>query len=126
MRYLIDTHILLWALYDSRQLSNELKDTLIKSKCCVSIASLWEIAIKNSIGKLKLEQSVQDIAFLCKKKNVDIVGISPQHCDIVRELPMIHKDPFDRIIIAQAQADGYIIVTQDEMILQYDVNTMDI
>ena len=83
MKYLVDTHILLWALFDSKQLSDKLKDRLRKSECCISIASLWEIAIKNSSGKLKLEQSIQDIADLCKRHHIDIIEISPKHCDFM-------------------------------------------
>ena len=124
MKYLLDTHTLLWALYDSNKLSDNAKNTLRGSDCCVSIASLWEMAIKNSIGKLELKQSIIDIANVCNKNGIEVLDISPSHCDIIRGLPDIHHDPFDRIIIAQAMSNECTIITKDVMIPKYDVKTM--
>lgn len=121
---IIDTHILLWALYDSEKLSKRAILAIKNEDCCVSIASLWEIAIKQSLGKLQLSQSIEEIAEQCDKHGVAIIGIEPKHCQKQIELPFIHKDPFDRIIIAQAATEGYTIVTADEYIRQYDVTTL--
>ena len=92
MKYLLDTYVLIWLLYDSKQLSDDVKNALCESDCFVSIASLWEMAIKNSIGKLKLKQSIEDIANKCTKNGISILDITPSHCDIIRELPDIHRD----------------------------------
>ena len=125
MKYLLDTHALLWALYDSKKLSDDIKNELNQPCCCVvSIASLWEIAIKNSIGKLELKQSINEIAKTCEKNGIAIIDISPMHCDRMRDLPQIHSDPFDRIIIAQAQLNNYTIITKDRMIPKYEVETI--
>ena len=122
--FLIDTHILLWALYDSEKLSENAMVALNSERCCVSIASLWEISIKQSLGKLQLRQSIEQIAEQCDKYGIPIIGIEPRHCQKQLELPFIHKDPFDRIIIAQAVTEGYTIITADEFIQQYDVKTL--
>ena len=124
MKYLLDTHTLLWALYDSNKLSDNVKNTLRESDCCVSIASLWEMAIKNSIGKLELKQSIKDIANVCNKNGIAIIDITPSHCDSIRELPDIHHDPFDRIIIAQAMSNECTIITKDSLIPKYGVRTI--
>ena len=121
--YLIDTHVLLWSLYDSNQLSNPVRGKLNQSECCVSIASLWEIAIKSCIGKLELKQSIQDIADICEKHGIKVIGITPCDCDEMKMLPRIHNDPFDRIIIAQAKTKNCTIITKDRFIPQYDVKT---
>jgi len=122
--YLIDTHILIWSLYDSSLLSENTKKVLEEEECYVSIASLWEMSIKSSIGKLKLQQSIQEIADTCRKYGIQIMNISPKHCDQMMELPLIHRDPFDRIIISQAKVERCTIITKDQFIPQYDVRTL--
>ncbi|MBQ9365940.1 MAG: type II toxin-antitoxin system VapC family toxin [Schwartzia sp.] len=124
MIYLIDTHILLWALYDSRQLSDTAKIVIQSQKCSLSIASLWEIAIKVSIGKLKVKQSIQEIFDACLINGIEIIGISPIYCDEMIKLPKIHNDPFDRLIVATAKAENYTILTKDATIPKYGVKTI--
>ena len=68
MKYLLDTHALLWSLYDSRKLPVAVKQIMSESDCSISVASLWEIAIKTSIGKLVIKQSIQEIAALCREQ----------------------------------------------------------
>lgn len=124
MRYLIDTHVLLWAIYDSAQLSDQARKILSNEQCAISMASLWEISIKISIGKLKIRQSIQDLAEFCSKYRIDIIDISPSCCDTMINLPFVHNDPFDRIIIATAKLKEYIILTKDSTISKYDVKTV--
>ena len=124
MRYLIDTHVLLWAIYDSKQLSGQVKEILDNERCAISMASLWEISIKISIGKLKIKQSIQDLAGFCSQYGIDIIDITPACCDTMINLPFIHNDPFDRIIIAMAKVNEYAILTKDGMISKYDVKTV--
>ena len=124
MKYLIDTHILLWAIYDSKQLSDTAREILSNERCAISIASLWEISIKISIGKLKIKQSVHDLAEFCSRYGIDIMDIAPAYCDMMIKLPFIHNDPFDRIIIATAKANEYTILTKDGIISKYDVKTV--
>ena len=124
MKYLIDTHVLLWAVYDSKQLSEMARKILNDERCMISIASLWEISIKMSIGKLKLRQTVQELAEFCSRYGIDIVHITPAYCDTMRQLPFIHSDPFDRIIIATAKDNDYTILTKDGIIPKYDIRTV--
>ena len=113
---IIDTHALIWALYDSGKLSPAALNAIGESECCVSIASLWEISIKQAKGALKLKDSILKIADKCEGMGVHFLPITPEHCPRIQELPDYHRDPFDRIIMAQALTEGYPLVTKDENI----------
>ena len=78
-----------------------------------SIAYLWEIAIKHSIGKLDLEVSIKQIEELCKQKDISILPIASNHLDELENLPNHHNDPFDRLIICQARTEELTIITRD-------------
>ena len=121
---MLDTHVILWMIYDSQQLSDMSRMILKTERCYISMASLWEIAIKIGIGKLKIKQSVEELSNLCLEHGIEIIDISPKHCDVMIQLPSIHNDPFDRIIIATAKADEYTIVTKDGIIPRYDIKTL--
>ena len=101
--YLLDTHALLWSMFREQMLSDTVKSIIeTADHLYVSIASLWEIAIKQSLGKLEFKLSIVDIATECFRQDIQIHDIDPKHCEMIKTLPMIHNDPFDRIIIAQA------------------------
>lgn len=122
---LIDTHTLIWFMFDDSQLS-EVALSKIKSedKVYVSVASLWEIAIKQSLGKLKITNSIQDVTDKCAEADILILPLEPKHLDYIKELPDIHRDPFDRLIISQAVTEGMTLITKDNTIPQYDVKTL--
>lgn len=122
--YLLDTHILLWALYDSAKLPERIRYELSRTPCVISIATLWELSIKHSLGKLELQQSVVEIAEKCREHDIRILNITPEHCLEAEHLPFIHRDPFDRILIAQARCDKLTLVTMDQFIQQYQVPTL--
>ena len=123
--YLLDTHTLLWFLRDSPQLSKKALEIITtENKVYVSIASLWEIAIKKSIGKLEFEHSIEKIAELCHEKDILILQIQPKYFDKIIELPNIHNDPFDRLIISQAIIENLVIITKDTIIPKYSVKTI--
>ena len=90
----------------------------------VSIASLWEISIKQSIGKLDIDASPIDISSTCEEMDIHMLPISPQHLSLIQKLPDIHRDPFDRLIIAQATYEGAVIITKDSIMPKYDVKTI--
>lgn len=121
---LVDTHILLWIFSDSERLTEQAKRALDEQNACVSIASLWEIAIKSSLKReekrLVLEETIQEIAELCVEQGIDIIPITPDDCERIRTLPHHHEDPFDRIIMAQAIVRGIPLITKDENIWKYD------
>lgn len=124
--YLLDTNALLYFLYDSTKLSNKASDIIYRDneKIHVSIASFWEIAIKSSIGKLVIKSSISKIAETCEKEQFEILSIKPLHLDNIRQLPKIHGDPFDRLIISQAMTENLVIITKDGTIPQYDIKTI--
>ena len=113
---LIDTHALIWALYDSEKLSPAAARAIQMNDCCISIASLWEMSIKQAKGALLLRDSIVSIATRCEEMGVDILPITPAHCQRLQSLPDYHRDPFDRIIMAQSLTEGYPLVTKDERI----------
>ncbi|MBP5707107.1 MAG: type II toxin-antitoxin system VapC family toxin [Spirochaetales bacterium] len=125
MKYLLDTHSLIWAFGDDENLSPIVHEILkTKNEIYISIVSLWEIEIKKSIGKLNVPYSMTELAEQCIKEQVNILPLTPQIIDMIEKLPTIHKDPFDRIIICNALADDMTIITRDEKIIQYDVKTL--
>lgn len=124
MRYLIDTHTFLWYVLDDSRLSRAAA-TLIShqtSQVYVSIASLWEIAIKHSLGKLKLTHPFHD--FISEQISVNAFTILPivfGHLVAVAQLPFHHRDPFDRLLIAQAQAEMLPLISADACFDRYAV-----
>ena len=123
--YILDTHTLLWYLSDSNELSVNARNTINDAEyVCISVASLWEIAIKHSIGKLDLELSISQIEELCLDKDIYILPIKGNHLDELDKLPNHHNDPFDRLIICQAIAENMTIITRDTIIPNYPVKTL--
>jgi len=123
MSLLLDTHIFLWWLADDRRLADRTRRTIATAPTVwVSAASIWEIAIKLRLGKLKLDDAdVDRLAELTEACGFSPLGISQEHAAAVRLLPTHHADPFDRMLIAQAQFDGLRIVTADDQLDPYDV-----
>ena len=87
----------------------------------VSITSLWEIAIKNRIGKLSLPMGITDIISKVDALGIGRIGVGQRHIEIFNSLPLLHRDPFDGIIIATALSESMTIITGDENIQKYDV-----
>ena len=119
MNILLDTHILLWHLMDDPRLNSN-KSKIIENtqhQKFLSIASLWEIAIKSSIGKLHIQQSIETIV----PREVTILDIKLPHLKQVQQLPFHHRDPFDRIIIAQAMYEKFTIMSDDKYFQEYDI-----
>lgn len=83
-----------------------------------------EIAIKQSIGKLEINESIENIVQTCKDEDFSILSIKPSHLDYLKTLPQIHGDPFDRLIISQAAMEKLVILTKDGKIPAYDVQTL--
>ena len=113
---IIDTHALIWALYAPEQLSGAAAAAIRQNDCCVSIASLWEMSIKVTKGQLVLRDTITEIARRCLDMGVDILPITPEHCQRLQQLPLYHGDPFDRLIMAQALVEDCPLVTKDEKI----------
>jgi len=122
-RFLLDTHVLLWWLADSEQLGSACRDIMSDQRnlIFISAASTWEISIKMSLGKL---EAPQDIDSVVEDEGFRKLPISLYHGQLAGHLPALHRDPFDRMLIAQAQAEGLILVTADENIGRYQLRTL--
>ena len=123
MNFLLDTHTLIWFLEINPQLSSFAKTTIENDnhKIFVSIASLWEIAIKTQTGKLSLTKTLEEIILEAEKLQIEILLIEPLHVLSLQKLPLHHRDPFDRIIIAQAITEKLQLVSKDEQFDLYKV-----
>jgi PIN domain nuclease of toxin-antitoxin system len=121
VRLLLDTHIALWALANDSRLSSTAR-TLLENEAnglFVSTASLWEIAIKRSIGRTPIPLSANEARDYFSAAGFQILDIRPEHAIAVETLPLIHSDPFDRLLIAQARTEPMYLVTHDQTIAQY-------
>jgi hypothetical protein len=126
MKYLIDTNIFLWYAEKSNRLNIEIYDLILNSKndIYISIASFWEIAIKKSIGKLDVDRSVNDFVYESKLNGFFTLTISNETLTIIESLPYHHKDPFDRMIIAQGVSNNFTIITSDILFAKYDADVI--
>ncbi|MDX8461902.1 type II toxin-antitoxin system VapC family toxin [Mesorhizobium humile] len=117
--FLADTHIILWSISDDRRLSEQHR-AILDSDAVVfaSAASVWEIAIKRSIGKL---QAPNDLPTLLPRMRFQPLAVTLQHAHAVGDLPPHHGDPFDRLLIAQARIENLAILTSDSHFAQYEV-----
>ena len=123
MKYLLDTHVALWLFEGNDKLSQNALDAIIDidNEIYVSIVSAWEVAIKVSIDKLDFEGGSEAFLTAIEANNIDLLGIDGEYIKVVEKLPFIHRDPFDRIIIAAALAEGFSIITDDDNIKKYNV-----
>ncbi|MFD3655077.1 type II toxin-antitoxin system VapC family toxin [Streptomyces sp. NPDC058620] len=122
MRLLLDTRVILWWLGDSAELSGEVKDLLdTEPSVYISAVSAWEIAIKQSLGKL---DGPEDLAERVRDSQFTQLPVTAGHGVRAGKLPSHHRDPFDRILVAQAQTEGLTILTRDKWIPRYDVPVM--
>ena len=126
MAYLIDTHTLLWHFNGDNQMSISameiLKDN--KQKKYTSIASVWEIAIKMSIGKLLMEFSFNEIEVKLAGSNISLLDISVEHTRKIISLPLYHRDPFDRMIIAQSITENFTVISKDKNFSLYPIKLL--
>ncbi|MFH5834382.1 type II toxin-antitoxin system VapC family toxin [Halalkalibaculum sp. DA3122] len=124
MNLLVDTHAAIWFITDDEQLPEFSKELIKNPKhnCYVSVATLWEMGIKHSLGKLKLKAELERIFELFFESGFTLLPIIPDHILTNTTLPFHHRDPFDRLIIAQAKREGYALVSKDTEFEEYDVN----
>ncbi|AZO30093.1 type II toxin-antitoxin system VapC family toxin [Mesorhizobium sp. M1B.F.Ca.ET.045.04.1.1] len=118
-KYLVDTHILLWVLNADSHLSDHHRDIFLAGEeVIVSAISVAEIAIKKSLGKVSLTGNIVEIL---QSNGIPILGVNELHAARLEHLPLHHRDPFDRLLIAQAQIEGLTMVTADRHFSAYDV-----
>ncbi len=126
MNYLIDTHILIWHAENSPKLSSRFAEILNNpsNNVVVSYASLWEIAIKQSLGKLEISMTLSELENHLQQNLFTLLQTSIEQLERLQKLPFHHNDPFDRLLIAQAQEEDFTIITEDGNFRYYEVNLL--
>lgn len=117
MRLLLDTQIALWWLVANPRLGRAARKALAESACAVSVASIWEVAIKHVLGKLPV--APRDFRDELAAAGVAILAIAERHALATTDLPPGHKDPFDRLLLATARCEGMQLATADAALLRY-------
>lgn len=120
MRLLLDTHVLIWALSEQKRLSDKTRKLLIdvNNIVLVSTVSLWELQIKKSLNKITLPE---DFILQLQNNGYELLNISCKYIEKLDDIPLIHRDPFDRMLIAQSICENIPLVTKDPEIAKYNV-----
>jgi len=123
MNVLLDTHILIWALENNPTLSENARNAITagRNMVFVSSVSVWEISIKKSIGKLKVPDNLLEELL---SHRFSLLDINAEHAQLAGALPLIHKDPFDRMLVAQAKIEKLTLISVDPHIAQYEVKLL--
>ena len=123
MKFLLDTHTLLWAVSDEKKLSAEARKCIGYSAnlVFVSLVSLWELRLKESLKKIKLPT---DFYKSLMPAGYEILPLTLAHIETFGYLPLYHRDPFDRMLVAQAQVEQLILVTRDSELEKYEINLL--
>jgi PIN domain nuclease of toxin-antitoxin system len=121
LKVLLDTHALLWWVTDDPRLSKEARTAILNADVAVSVVSLWEIEIKRGMGRIDVDtrELIREVG---QTEGFRMLEIRPTHVLTLGELPLLHRDPFDRMLIAQAIRDRLTLVTRDEAIHRYEVD----
>lgn len=121
-RLLLDTHVVIWWLADDPTLPEDIATTIDEEvDVMVSAATVWEVAIKQQAGKIKAPHDLPELICDCELSHLPI---SSDHAIEAARLPPIHRDPFDRMLVAQARHHGLTLVTRDDRIKQYEVSVL--
>jgi len=120
MNLLLDTHVLLWWLDDNPDLSGPARTVITDGNnlVFVSAAVIWEIRIKHALGKLKIPKNFRKVL---DRQDFELLDITVEHAYEVGKLPMYHRDPFDRILVAQAKVENMTLVSRDSRIKKYKI-----
>jgi len=123
-RYLLDTHTAIWFFDGNISLSENARKIILDTSNIkyISIASAWEVAIKVGLGKLDFKGKVAGFIYDAERNGFNIFPIKTSYLTALENLPMIHRDPFDRLLVASAIAENITIITGDEFIPLYDVS----
>ena len=119
MRILLDSHVVLWWLEDNKSLGTKTRELITGAdEAFVSAVTPWELGIKRSLGKLSMPDGLNEVI---EADGFTSLPITASHAELAPALPAIHRDPFDRMLIAQAQLETLVLVTADTALAKYDV-----
>jgi len=123
MKYLLDTHTLIWFINGDTKLAKKALETieLSTARVAVSVVSFWEIAIKVSLGKLELTLPFSEIINKVSDNGFETMGVNFDHTLQLAQLPFHHRDPFDRTLIAQTLSEDLIIISKEKIFDEYNV-----
>lgn len=127
MQYLLDTHVLIWWITDDKRLSSRAKNLIKKRRSNIywSVASSWEVSIKHALGRLEFDEPIEEfIPSELAKNNIESLTIQNSHAFLAGRLPIHHKDPFDRMLIAQARIESLGMISDDSKFKLYDVDVL--
>lgn len=127
MKYLLDTHVFLWLNFAPEKLPDPVLASCKspETQLFISHVTPWEIQIKHQIGKLRLDEPISTMIKVQQEDNqMQLLPIHLSHIYALRDLPAIHRDPFDRLLISQAKLENMVLVTADQKIRQYDVEVV--
>jgi PIN domain nuclease of toxin-antitoxin system len=122
MQLLVDTQMVLWFVLEDKRLPAKVSKALEnpRNECFVSVGSYWEIAVKHALGRLELKGGLAT-TFSHIQSDFSLLDIRLDHIQEIAQLPNHHTDPFDRLLLAQAQVEGLTIVTSDQYFIKYDI-----
>ncbi len=128
MNLLLDTHVALWAITDSPKLPQKARELIesTRSLVWISSATVWEIAIKHSLGRGDMPVSSQDAVRYFRESGYRFLAIEPEHAAAIEDLPAHHGDPFDRILVAQALVEPMRLITHDPIVARYNDTIIEI
>ena len=126
MNYLLDTHVVIWCALSPQKLSQTVKDIILDSNAdkYVSIVSAWEFTVKHGLSKIDLEGGVASFFQILDENGFTILGVESIYVHQLACLPLIHRDPFDRMLIATALAEKMRLVTADQNVRKYDISSV--
>jgi PIN domain nuclease of toxin-antitoxin system len=126
MDILLDTHIIFWTLSDDAHLSAEARKIILnpQNRIFYSVGSLWEVAIKHRLKPDKIPLSAEEFLHYCELSGFQRLSIKDRHIIELEKLPPIHTDPFDCLLVAQAQSEQMVLLTHDSILLGYGANTV--
>ncbi len=127
MRVLLDTHIFLWCLAESKDLPKEAHQLVLSAdEVYASTVNIWEIVIKRSLGKLELTFDIQELMKVTAESGFEMLHIQPDHALKLMDLENHHSDPFDRMLIAQSLVEPLHLVTRDAIVAKYNANIIQV
>lgn len=123
MKLLLDTHAFIWCDSEPEKLSRHARELCQdpENALILSVASIWEIQIKSQLGKLQLKMPLAEMIRQQQENGIEILSVEATHIFALDSLPNHHKDPFDRLLVAQALVEGAVLVSADPLVKQYSV-----